>query len=69
MHPISESPSAQRHHELLKKYFIPNMGDYTAVGSVLSSILDRLDKHKGLLGTSFKGRSIANQDAAHNAPT
>lgn len=45
---MSEYPSAERHHELLKKYFIPNMGDYTAVGGVLSSILDRLDKHKAL---------------------
>ena len=48
MHPISKSPSAERHRELLKKYVIPNMGDYTAVGGVLSSILDRLDKHKAL---------------------
>ena len=48
MHPMSESPSAERHHELLKKYVIPNMGDYTAVGGDLSSILDRLDKHKAL---------------------
>ena len=45
---MSESPSAERHYELLKKYFIPDMGDYTAVGGVLSSILDRLDKHKAL---------------------
>ena len=45
---MSESPSAERHHELLKKYVIPNMGDYTAVGGDLSSILDRLDKHKAL---------------------
>ena len=45
---MSESPSAERHHELLKKYVIPDMGDYTAVGGVLSSILDRLDKHKAL---------------------
>jgi len=43
---MSESPSAERHKKLLKKYVIPNMGDYTAVGGVLSSILDRLDKHK-----------------------
>jgi hypothetical protein len=43
-----ESPSAERHRELLKKYVIPDMGDYTAVGGVLSSILDRLDKHKTL---------------------
>lgn len=48
MHPMSESPSAERHQELLKKYVIPNMGDYTAVGGNLSSILDRLDKHKAL---------------------
>lgn len=48
IHHISESPGAERHHELLKKYVIPNMGDYTAVGGVLSSILDRLDKHKAL---------------------
>lgn len=48
MHPMSETPSAERHYELLKKYFIPNMGDYTAVGGVISSILDRLDKHKAL---------------------
>ena len=45
---MSESPSAERHYELLKKYFIPDMGDYTAIGGVLSSILDRLDKHKAL---------------------
>jgi hypothetical protein len=45
---MSESPSAERHKELLKKYVIPNMGDYTAVGGELSSILDRLDKHKAL---------------------
>ena len=45
---MSESPSAERHYELLKRYFIPDMGDYTAVGGVLSSILDRLDKHKAL---------------------
>jgi len=45
---MSESPSAERHKELLKKYVIPNMGDYTAVGGELSSILDRLDKHKVL---------------------
>src|SRR5215217_4111324 len=48
MHPMFESPSAERHRELLKKYVIPDMGDYTAVGGVLSSILDRLDKHKTL---------------------
>src|SRR5215213_9387203 len=48
MHPMSESPSAERHKKLLKKYVIPNMGDYTAVGGVLSSILDRLDRHKAL---------------------
>ena len=45
---MSESPSAERHYELLRKYFIPDMGDHTAVGGVLSSILDRLDKHKTL---------------------
>lgn len=45
---MSESPSAERHYELLKKYFIPDMGDYTAVGGILSSILDRLDKYKAL---------------------
>ena len=45
---MSESPSPVRHQELLKKYFIPNMGEYTAVGGELSSILDRLDKHKAL---------------------
>ena len=45
---MSESPSAERHKKLLKKYVIPNMGDYTAVGGELSSILDRLDKHKAL---------------------
>jgi hypothetical protein len=45
---MSESPSAERHKKLLKKYVIPNMGDYTAVGGDLSSILDRLDKHKEL---------------------
>lgn len=48
MHPVSESPGAERHHELLKKYFILDMGDYTAIGGVLSLILDRLDKHKSL---------------------
>ena len=45
---MSESPSAERHYELLTKYFVPDMGDYTAIGGVLSSILDRLDKHKAL---------------------
>lgn len=45
---MSESPSVERHYELLKKYFIPNMGDYTAVGGEISSILDRLDKNKAL---------------------
>lgn len=45
---MSESLSAERHYELLKRYFIPDMGDYTAVGGVLSSILDRLDKDKAL---------------------
>ena len=48
MHQVSESPSAERHKKLMKKYVIPNMGDYTAVGGELSSILDRLDKHKAL---------------------
>jgi hypothetical protein len=37
---MSESLSAERHHKLLKKYFIPDMGDHTAIGGVLSSILD-----------------------------
>jgi len=45
---MPESPSAERDCELLKKYVIPDMGDYTAVGGILSSILDRLDKHKAL---------------------
>jgi hypothetical protein len=48
MHPMSESPSAERHKKLLKKFVIPNMGDHTAVGGELSAILDRLDKHKAL---------------------
>lgn len=48
MHPKTKSPSAERHYKLLKKYVIPNMGDYSAVGGELSAILDRLDKHKTL---------------------
>ena len=45
---MSKFPSAERHKELLKKYVIPNMGDHTAVGGELSSILDRLDKYRVL---------------------
>jgi hypothetical protein len=48
IHSMSESPNAERHYKLLKKYCIPDMGDYTAFGGVLSSILDRLDKHNAL---------------------
>jgi tetratricopeptide (TPR) repeat protein len=43
-----ESPNPDRHAELLMKYVVPNMGDYTAVGGELPSILDRLDKNKAL---------------------
>ncbi len=41
-------PSDERHNQLINKYFIPNMGGYSAVGSELSLILDRLDTNKTL---------------------
>jgi hypothetical protein len=45
---MSSSPSIERHNHLIAKYFIPNMGDYSAVGGELSSILDRLDVKRAL---------------------
>lgn len=45
---MTESPSAERHRALLMKYVIPDMGDHSAVGGILSSILDRLDRHKSV---------------------
>ena len=36
-------PSAERHHQLIAKYFIPSMGRYSDVGGELSPILERLD--------------------------
>ena len=43
---MSHPPSAERHSQLVAKYFIPNMGDYSAVGGRLSSILERLDVNR-----------------------
>jgi hypothetical protein len=45
---MSSPPSIERHNQLITKYFVPEMGDYTAVGSELSSILDRLDVNRSL---------------------
>ncbi|MCO5760548.1 MAG: hypothetical protein NHG36_03395, partial [Chromatiaceae bacterium] len=41
-------PSAERHAQLIAKYYVPHMGDYSAVGSDLSSILERLDINRAL---------------------
>ena len=45
---MAEPPNPERHSELLIKYAVPNMGDYSIVGSELSSILDRLDRNNAL---------------------
>lgn len=45
---MSSHPSAERHNQLIAKYYVPNMGDYSAVGSDLSSILERLDINRAL---------------------
>lgn len=45
---MSSHPSAERHNQLIAKYCVPNMGDYSAVGSDLSSILERLDVNRAL---------------------
>ena len=41
-------PSAERHNQLIAKYYVPNMGDYSAVGSYLSLVLERLDVNRAL---------------------
>lgn len=41
-------PSAERHNQLIAKYYVPHMGDYSAVGGYLSLILERLDVNRGL---------------------
>lgn len=40
--------NAERHNQLLAKYYIPDMGGNSAIGSDLSFILDRLDKDSAL---------------------
>ena len=45
---MSYRPSAERHSQLIAKYYVPNMGDYSAAGSELSSILERLDVNRAL---------------------
>lgn len=40
--------NAERHNQLIAKYFIPNMGGYSAVGGELSPILECLDVNKAL---------------------
>jgi tetratricopeptide (TPR) repeat protein len=45
---MSSPLSIERHKQLMAKYFVPPMGDYSAVGSELSSILDRLDVNRTL---------------------
>jgi len=41
-------PSAERHAELLARYCVPGMGDLSVVGSLLSTILERLDTSRAL---------------------
>ncbi|MFA4902266.1 MAG: tetratricopeptide repeat protein [Desulfobaccales bacterium] len=45
---MSSPLSIERHNQLIAKYFVPYMGDYSGVGSELSSILDRLDVNRAL---------------------
>ncbi len=45
---MASQPSPERHGQLIGKYFIPNMGDNSAVGSDLSLILERLDVNHSL---------------------
>ena len=45
---MSSPPNIERHKQLIAKYSVPNMGDYSAVGSELSSILDRMDVNRAL---------------------
>ncbi len=45
---MSSIPSEERHIQLIAKYCVPNMGDYSAIGSHLSLILERLDLNRSL---------------------
>lgn len=45
---MSVYPDLVLHKQLIAKYFIPNMGDYSEVGSELSLILLNLDVHRKL---------------------
>ena len=45
---MSSHPNAERHNQLIAKYYVPNMGDHSAVGSPLSLILERLDVNRAL---------------------
>jgi len=41
-------PSAERHNELIEKYYVPDMGGNSSNGSDLSLILERLDINQSL---------------------
>jgi hypothetical protein len=41
-------PDDRRHAHLIAKYYVPDMGDHSIVGSPLSSLLDRLDVQHSL---------------------
>jgi hypothetical protein len=45
---MNQSLNSIRHAELLERYAVPDMGDYTEVGGEMSLILDRLDRNKAL---------------------